>query len=75
MAELDDELQVYRNSDQRLSELMVGRLAGYGSHLRFDEIKVAVVEKVLSLMESTEQWLEGIQKGLLTVSSARGRMQ
>jgi hypothetical protein len=30
-------------------------------------IKVAVMEEVLSLMESTEQWLEGIKKGLLSV--------
>ncbi len=31
------------------------------------------MEEVLSLMESAEQWLEGIKKGLLSVSSARKR--
>jgi hypothetical protein len=31
------------------------------------------MEEVLSLMESVEQWLEGIKKGLLSVSSVKKR--
>jgi hypothetical protein len=38
---------------------------------QFEEVTVTVVEEVLSLMESAEQWFEGIYKGLLSVGSAR----
>ncbi len=61
--ELDDELQVSHNSGQRLSKLTVGRLTGYGSHLRFDEIKVAVVEEVLTLCGEHRAMAGGHIKG------------
>jgi hypothetical protein len=74
LVKLGEELQVYRNRGQQLSILLTaGRLAGYANHPRFEDIKVAAMAEVLSLMESAEQWLEGIKKGLLSVSSVRKR--
>jgi hypothetical protein len=72
--EINDELQVYSDRVQRLSELLdTGRMTGYDTHPRFEEVKAVVQGEVLLLMDSAKQWLGGIKKGLVFVSSARKR--
>ncbi len=52
LEELYDELDVIHKRDQELGEFLAsGKLAGFREHPHYEEMKVAMLEQVLSLME------------------------